>query len=305
MTVLTAQLDDPTGYGRIVRGADGAVDAIVEQKDATSAERAIREINSGIYAFDVAALRDGLARLTTDNAQGELYLTDVLGIARADGKRVGALATDDTVQTEGVNDRVQLAGLRRELNRRTVEAWMRAGVTVDRPGHDLDRRRRHARAGRRDRSPNTQLRGTHRGRTGTPTVGPNCHAGRHRGRVGRQRHADTTSYGADIGPEATVGPLHVPAAGHPAGPERQGRRVRRDEERHGRRRREGAAPVLRRRCDDRRGVEHRRRQRSSSTTTASTSTTPRSATHVRGRQRHDAGGAGRDRRTAPTPRRAR
>ncbi len=140
VTVLTAQLDEPTGYGRVVRGADGSVDAIVEEKDATSAERAIREINSGIYAFDVAALRDGLARLTTDNAQGELYLTDVLGIARSDGKRVGALPIDDTVQTEGVNDRVQLAALHRELNRRTVEALDARGRHHDRPGHDLDRR---------------------------------------------------------------------------------------------------------------------------------------------------------------------
>ena len=130
VTVLTSVLTDPTGYGRIVRSADGAVQAIVEQKDATEEQRAITEINSGVYAFDAAVLRDGLSRLSTDNVQGELYLTDVLGIARGDGKRVGALIAGDPWLVEGVNDKVQLAKLGAELNRRLVEKAMRAGVTV-------------------------------------------------------------------------------------------------------------------------------------------------------------------------------
>ncbi|MGH8773960.1 MAG: bifunctional UDP-N-acetylglucosamine diphosphorylase/glucosamine-1-phosphate N-acetyltransferase GlmU [Jiangellaceae bacterium] len=130
VTVLTAELDDPTGYGRIIRDADGGVLGIVEQKDASDDVQTIHEINSGIYAFDAAVLRDGLARLTTDNAQGELYLTDLVEIARADGHRVGTVQTSDTWQTEGVNDRVQLAALGAELNRRVLERWMRAGVTV-------------------------------------------------------------------------------------------------------------------------------------------------------------------------------
>jgi bifunctional UDP-N-acetylglucosamine pyrophosphorylase/glucosamine-1-phosphate N-acetyltransferase len=130
VTVLTARVADPTGYGRIIPGADGTVAAIVEHKDATSEQRQIDEINAGIYVFDAATLRDGLSRLTTDNAQGELYLTDVLSIARADGKRVGAYVTDDAMQTEGVNDRVQLATLRAELNRRTLDKLMRGGVTI-------------------------------------------------------------------------------------------------------------------------------------------------------------------------------
>ncbi|WP_425472908.1 bifunctional UDP-N-acetylglucosamine diphosphorylase/glucosamine-1-phosphate N-acetyltransferase GlmU [Vallicoccus soli] len=134
VTVLTALLDDPTGYGRVLRAVDGTVAGIVEEKDATPEQRTVYEVNSGIYAFTAAALRDGLARLTTDNAQGELYLTDVLALARAAGGRVDALRTADTWQTEGVNDRVQLARVRRELNRRVVEAWMRAGVTVEDPG---------------------------------------------------------------------------------------------------------------------------------------------------------------------------
>lgn len=130
VTVLTARVPDPTGYGRIVPADDGSVAGIVEHKDATPEQREIDEINAGIYAFDAATLRDGLSRITTDNAQGELYLTDVLAIARGDGKRVGAHVTEDAMQTEGVNDRVQLATLRAELNRRTLDQLMRDGVTV-------------------------------------------------------------------------------------------------------------------------------------------------------------------------------
>ncbi|WP_346960592.1 bifunctional UDP-N-acetylglucosamine diphosphorylase/glucosamine-1-phosphate N-acetyltransferase GlmU [uncultured Arthrobacter sp.] len=130
VTVLTAVLDDATGYGRILRGADGTVTGIREHKDASDAEREIREINSGIYAFDAAALRDSLAHVTTDNAQGEKYLTDVLSLALAAGGRVAAVVTEDRWQVEGANDRVQLSALGAEHNRRIVDAWMRAGVTV-------------------------------------------------------------------------------------------------------------------------------------------------------------------------------
>ncbi|HEU5475778.1 MAG TPA: bifunctional UDP-N-acetylglucosamine diphosphorylase/glucosamine-1-phosphate N-acetyltransferase GlmU [Actinophytocola sp.] len=130
VTVLTAVVADPTGYGRILRDADGAVSAIVEQGDATEEQRRIPEINSGIYAFDAEVLTAGLARLSPANAQGELYLTDVIGIARADGHRVGAVACADEWLVRGVNDRVQLAALSAEYNRRLVETWMRAGVTV-------------------------------------------------------------------------------------------------------------------------------------------------------------------------------
>lgn len=130
VTVLTAVLDDATGYGRILRAADGTVTGIREHKDATDAEREVREVNSGIYAFDAAVLRAALAKVTTDNAQGEKYLTDVLGLARDAGGRVAAVVTTDRWQVEGANDRVQLSALGAELNRRTVEAWMRAGVTV-------------------------------------------------------------------------------------------------------------------------------------------------------------------------------
>ena len=129
-TVITAHLANPQGYGRIVRDADGSVAGIVEQKDATEEQRSITEINSGIYAFDVAVLREALGRVGTDNAQGEKYLTDVLRIAREAGRTVSAHVIDDLWQTEGVNDRVQLAALGKELNRRNNERWMREGVTI-------------------------------------------------------------------------------------------------------------------------------------------------------------------------------
>jgi bifunctional UDP-N-acetylglucosamine pyrophosphorylase / glucosamine-1-phosphate N-acetyltransferase len=129
MTVLTAELDDPTGYGRVLREADG-VSAIVEQKDANADQRAVREVNSGIYAFEAAALRGALSRVGRDNAAGEVYLTDVLALLRADGGHVEALALRDEWEIRGVNDRAQLAELAAEANRRTLRRWMLAGVTV-------------------------------------------------------------------------------------------------------------------------------------------------------------------------------
>lgn len=134
VTVITATVPDPTGYGRILRAADGSVAGIVEQKDATAQQREITEINSGIYAFDAELLVDALGQVGTDNAQGEKYLTDVLAIARGRGLLVDAHLVEDLWQTEGVNDRLQLARLGAELNRRVGERWMRAGVTIVDPG---------------------------------------------------------------------------------------------------------------------------------------------------------------------------
>ncbi|OBH21177.1 bifunctional UDP-N-acetylglucosamine diphosphorylase/glucosamine-1-phosphate N-acetyltransferase GlmU [Mycolicibacter terrae] len=133
VTVLTTTLADPTGYGRILRERDGAenpVTAIVEQADATESQREIREVNAGVYAFDITALRSALGRLGSDNAQHELYLTDVIGIVRGDGQAVHARHVDDAALVAGVNDRVQLAELAAELNRRLIAAHQRAGVTI-------------------------------------------------------------------------------------------------------------------------------------------------------------------------------
>ncbi|WKR20669.1 bifunctional UDP-N-acetylglucosamine diphosphorylase/glucosamine-1-phosphate N-acetyltransferase GlmU [Actinomyces israelii] len=137
VTLLTTVLEDPTGYGRVVREADGPdspVSAIVEQRDASPEQRAITEINAGVYVFDAAHLRRALTTLGTDNDQGEVYLTDVVARARAAGLSVSALVAADHWLVEGCNDRSQLAELGAELNRRTLARWMEAGVGVVDPG---------------------------------------------------------------------------------------------------------------------------------------------------------------------------
>jgi bifunctional UDP-N-acetylglucosamine pyrophosphorylase/glucosamine-1-phosphate N-acetyltransferase len=131
-TVLTARMPDPTGYGRIVRD-DSGVRRIVEHKDASEAELAIGEINSGLYLFEAAALREGLEHLTSHNAQGEEYLTDVIGWLVEAGRPVTAHLTDDPDEIHGINDRVQLAAAGAVLRQRVVERWMRAGVTIEDP----------------------------------------------------------------------------------------------------------------------------------------------------------------------------
>lgn len=130
VSILTGVVPNPFGYGRIVRDADGNVEGIVEEKDATDEQRAIQEINSGILAFDGAFLADAVHKITNDNAKGEYYLTDAVHLAREAGQTVGAHPIDDVIQTEGANDRAQLAQLGKELNSRIVTQWMKDGVTV-------------------------------------------------------------------------------------------------------------------------------------------------------------------------------
>jgi bifunctional UDP-N-acetylglucosamine pyrophosphorylase / glucosamine-1-phosphate N-acetyltransferase len=129
VTVLTAR-GDPSGYGRIVRNDAGAFTGIVEERDATAAELAIDEYNSGCYAFDGTLLADSIKRLTTDNAQSHEYLTDVVTILRGDGHAVGTLQAADAGEIQGINDRVQLAAARRALNERLLDRWMRDGATI-------------------------------------------------------------------------------------------------------------------------------------------------------------------------------
>lgn len=133
-TIATTKLADPSGYGRVVRGADGTVEKVVETKadgDATPQELAIDEVNTGIYAFDGAFLLDALGRLTADNAQGELYLPQVLGFAEA----VHAHEVDDPNLVLGVNDRVALARVRTLAQRQVLERLMREGVSVIDPSN--------------------------------------------------------------------------------------------------------------------------------------------------------------------------
>jgi len=130
VSILSGRVRNPFGYGRILRNAEGDVEGIVEEKDATREQQAIDEINSGIIAFDASFLMAALPKLDNDNAKGEYYLTDTVRLARDAGLAVGAYAIDDVMQTEGANDRAQLAELGKELNRRIVTRWMKAGVTV-------------------------------------------------------------------------------------------------------------------------------------------------------------------------------
>jgi bifunctional UDP-N-acetylglucosamine pyrophosphorylase/glucosamine-1-phosphate N-acetyltransferase len=129
-TLLSAIFDDATGYGRIVRTPDGAVDRIVEQKDATAGELEIHEVNSGTYIFHLVPLREQLTAVTTHNAQGEKYITDVIGLLRAAGSDDTAVPVSENWIVGGINDRVQLAETARRLNQLIVRGWQLAGVTV-------------------------------------------------------------------------------------------------------------------------------------------------------------------------------
>lgn len=129
-TVLSATVDDATGYGRVIRDADGAVSRIVEQKDATADEASVTEINAGVYVFQATALRAHLSLVGTANAQGEKYLTDVVALLRDSRLTVAAQAAPDAATALGVNDRVQLAEAARTLNARTVRRWQLEGATI-------------------------------------------------------------------------------------------------------------------------------------------------------------------------------
>ena len=129
-SVLTAEHPEPTGYGRIIRDDSDELLRIVEEKDATDDEKFIYEINSGVYAFDGEKLAASIGKLTTANAQGELYLTDVIGILKSAGESIAAIMIDDFTETLGVNDRVQLAESAAMLRDRINDQWMRAGVTI-------------------------------------------------------------------------------------------------------------------------------------------------------------------------------
>jgi bifunctional UDP-N-acetylglucosamine pyrophosphorylase/glucosamine-1-phosphate N-acetyltransferase len=202
-TILTAQVPDPTGLGRIVRGATGAVQRIVEERDATPEERAIREINAGAYVFDAVTLRQMLGKLDTENDQGEEYLTDVIGLLVADGYPVVGHQAVDPAEVLGCNDRAELAVLRAFLRDRINTDWMRSGVSIVDPattwidvtvtvGRDVVI------------EPNTHLRGA-------TTVGENAAIGPDttiadsvvaEGAVVVRAHVQ----GAEVGPQTQVGP---------------------------------------------------------------------------------------------------
>lgn len=136
--LLAASVKDPHGYGRVIRDSDGAFERVVEQKDANVEELSVCEVNTGVLAAKSQNLNSWLARVTNDNAQGEYYLPDVLGLAVSDGYSVEVVVTDDEVETQGVNDRIQLEALERSLQIRKAEALMARGVYLsDKSRFDL------------------------------------------------------------------------------------------------------------------------------------------------------------------------
>ena len=201
-SVLTAHLADATGYGRIVRNAKNDFEKIVEHRDASSSELLITEVNSGVYAFDAKSLRESLAKLTTDNSQGEQYLTDVLGILRSEGQVVSAVATSEE-NILGVNDRRQLADAGAILRSRINNEWMMAGVTMVDPNSVWIDRTAVLESDVTLLS-NVSITGASTIRGGA-TIGPDCSlhdtVADHCATVIR-----TTSNGAVIGEGANVGP---------------------------------------------------------------------------------------------------
>jgi bifunctional UDP-N-acetylglucosamine pyrophosphorylase / glucosamine-1-phosphate N-acetyltransferase len=214
-TALTTVMDDPTGYGRILRDPGGALMEIVEEADATPEQRAIKEVNSGVYAFEAGLLADSVKRVPTDNAKGEEYLTDVVAILRAEGHHVASVLDEGAQEVFGVNDRVQLAQARRILNTRLLEHWMRAGVTITDPlttaidadvviGPDAEI------------GPCTQLEGTTAIEAGA-RIGPGCQLRDTTVGAGATL-THTVGESAVIGPGAVVGPFAYLPPGTRLGP---------------------------------------------------------------------------------------
>jgi len=202
-TVMTAELDDPTGYGRVIREG-GDVLRIVEQKDCRPDEATIREINTGTYCFDNRKLFAALEKVTNRNAQGEYYLTDVIGILRSEGERIAAYRTNDPAEAIGVNDRVALAEAERLMRRRIAVRHQTEGVTIVDPDHTYIEADVQI-------GPDTVIYPgtTLRGRT---VIGSDCAIGPYAeladttvgdGTTIRQSIADQ----AEVGPDCTIGPF--------------------------------------------------------------------------------------------------
>ena len=219
-TILTARLPDPTGYGRIVRDKNGQVSGIVEHADATAEEREIDEVNTSIYCFRRSLLAPALRRLSPENAQGEYYLSDVLGVLHDAGYPIAGVIAPDPIETAGVNDRVQLASIEAELRRRINERWLREGITmVDPASTYIDATVSMG----RDVTlfPGTLLQGQTSIGAGAQ-VGPNtrlvdCVIGE------RAVVESTVARDAEVGADAVVGPFaHLAAGAHVPPGERTG-----------------------------------------------------------------------------------
>ncbi|MGH9067782.1 MAG: bifunctional UDP-N-acetylglucosamine diphosphorylase/glucosamine-1-phosphate N-acetyltransferase GlmU [Acidimicrobiales bacterium] len=205
-TVLTARMGDPTGYGRVIRARDGGVARVVEQADASEEERLVDEVNTSIYCFRHPLLAPALRRLSPVNAQGEYYLTDVLGVLHDAGHPVVSMLVDDPSEVAGINDRAQLAQAEAELRARTNRSWMARGVTMPDPSRTyVDAS--VVLAGDVTLWPGTML-------SGATVVGPGAEIGPetrlHDTRVGEGAVVVRTEGRlAEIGAGATVGPFAV------------------------------------------------------------------------------------------------
>jgi bifunctional UDP-N-acetylglucosamine pyrophosphorylase/glucosamine-1-phosphate N-acetyltransferase len=220
-TLLTAELDDPAGYGRVLRGRDGRVLRVVEQRDATDDERAVREVNTSIYCFRRNLLAPALRRLTPDNSQGEYYLTDVVEVLASAGYQVGSQVVGDAAETQGVNDRLQLALAEATLRERTNRALLAAGVTM------VDPTRTYVDATVRIGSDVTLFPGTLlQGRTVVgegAEIGPDAHlvdtvVGAGAVVEHAVAHDAQIGEGAHVGPYAVLQPGDEVAAGQVTGP---------------------------------------------------------------------------------------
>lgn len=205
-TMLSARLDDPTGYGRVLRGKGGRVVGIVEQVDATEEQRAVDEVNTSMYCFRRSLLAPALRRVRPDNAQGELYLTDVIGVLHEAGHPVEAVCVDDPLEAQGVNDRGQLAAAEAALRARTNAAWMKAGVTF------VDPATTYVDATVRIGADVTIFPGTLL--QGDTVIGPGCELGPNTHLVDTtvgsgSTVAHTTAKSARVGDDTTVGPYVV------------------------------------------------------------------------------------------------
>jgi bifunctional UDP-N-acetylglucosamine pyrophosphorylase/glucosamine-1-phosphate N-acetyltransferase len=215
-TLLTARLDDPSGYGRVVRSRDGRVAGIVEEVDATEEERAVNEVATSIYVFRRSVLAPALRRLSPDNAQGEYYLTDVISVLHDAGYPVTSMVVEDETEAQGVNDRAQLAAAEAVLRGRINARWMRAGVNMVDPLHTYLDSTVELSA---DVTlfPGTILQGSTRVSTGAE-VGPNTHlidcTVGERAQV-RAASAERATIGEDavVGPWAWLAPGTVVAPG--------------------------------------------------------------------------------------------
>jgi len=203
--LLTMTLPDPTGYGRIIRDKHGRVLRVVEQKDAAEPELAIAEINTGFVAADRASLTDWLERIDNDNVQGEYYLTDVIGLATADGVEVATVQPESVEEVAGINDRIQLAELERYHQRRLAESLMRSGTTVLDPARiDI----RGTLTCERDCVLDINLVCEGRVRLGANVrIGPNCLLKDCEIGAGTEVFANSVIDGARVGTGARIGPF--------------------------------------------------------------------------------------------------